>query len=377
MSRTFGAGIIGCGSISLTYLRLAPLFRGIEIRSAADIDMNAAKARAGEFGLKAQTVKEMLKSGDIDIVVNLTVPGAHYKVSKAALEAGKHIYSEKPLTLSLAEGKDLARIAKKYGLKAACAPDTFLGGAHQQARQAIDDGLVGKIVAGTAHIMGRGMENWHPNPGFFFKPGGGPVLDMGPYYITNLINLVGPLKRVAAMSATPRKFRLIGSEPRKGERIPVKTPTTLHALLEFANGAKITLSASWDVHAHRHQPMELYGLEGAIFVPDPNFFGGEVVVARDGADAKPLPLSDHPFAVPNQDHGDQKWANYRSAGLADLAQAIVQGRDARCSIERALHALEVMTAILESAESGKFVDLKTTCTRPRALPPAEAQALMK
>ena len=377
MAKTLGVGVIGCGNISAAYLRLAPLFKGIEIKAVADINMEAAKARAKEFGVEAQTVKELLANPDIAIVVNLTVPAVHYKVSKQILEAGKHVYSEKPLTLSLAEAKDLQKLATRKKLKAACAPDTFLGGAHQQARQAIDDGLIGKVTSGTAHVMGHGMEHWHPNPDFFYKPGGGPILDMGPYYITNLINLIGPVKRVAALSGMARKSRLISSAPRKGEKLAVKTPTSYHALLEFANGAQVTLSASWDVYAHRHQNMELYGTEGAMFVPDPNFFGGEVQVAGNDTVVKTLPAWDHPFGVNNQKSQQGDVANYRAAGLADMAQAIMAKRDVRCGIERPLHAVEVMTAIMKSGETGKFVTLKSTCTRPKALGVDEAKALLK
>ena len=378
MSKTLGVGVIGCGNISATYLKLAPLFKGFEIRSVADLDMAAADARAAEFGVAAQSVKDLLNNENIQIVINLTVPAAHYKVSKQILEAGKHVYSEKPLTLSVTEAKQLQALANKKKLRVAAAPDTFLGGAHQQARKAIDDGLIGKVASGTAHIMSHGMEHWHPNPGFFYKPGGGPILDMGPYYIANLINLVGPVKRVAALSSTPRKTRLISSAPRKGETIRVSTPTTYHALLEFVNGAMITLSASWDVFAHRHDHMEIYGTDGALFVPDPNFFGGEVIMAGSDTVRKPLPVWDHPFGMPNHPDDEGQVANYRGAGLADMAQAILQKRrDIRCGIDRMLHVVEVMMAIKASGETGKFVTLKSTCKRPAYLGPEEARALLK
>ena len=269
MTKTLGVGIIGCGNISTTYLTLAPLFKGIEIRAVADLDMAAAQARATDYGVIAQSVAELLRNDDIQIVVNLTVPAAHFKVSRAILEAGKHVYTEKPLTLSIAEARQLQRIARAKRLQVAGAPDTFLGGSHQLARKAVDDGLVGKIAGGTAHIMSRGMEHWHPNPDFFFKPGGGPVLDMGPYYITSLVNLLGPVKRVAALTGMARRQRIIESAPRKGEKIAVKTPTTIHALLDFASGAMVTLSASWDVYAHRHPHMELYGSDGRSSCPIP------------------------------------------------------------------------------------------------------------
>ena len=377
MSKTLGAGIVGCGNISAAYLKLGSLFKDFEIRAVADLNMAAAEARGNEFDVQAQSVNDLLKNDNVQIVINLTVPAAHFKVSKQILEAGKHVYSEKPLTLSVAEAKDLQKLAKKKKLSVASAPDTFLGGAHQQARKAIDDGMIGKIASGTAHVMGDGMEHWHPNPDFFYKPGGGPILDMGPYYIANLVNLVGPVTRVAALSGTPRKQRLISSEPRQGGKLKVTTPTTYHALLEFTNGALITLSASWDVYAHRHPNMELYGTEGAIFVPDPNFFGGEVIVAGGDTVRKTLAPWDHPFGVNNHKCSQGDVANYRGAGLADMAQAIMRKRDIRCGIDRMLHVVEVMTAIMKSGETGRFVTLKSTCKRPAYLGPDEARALLK
>ncbi len=374
---TLGVGIIGCGNISTTYFELSPLFKFIEMRACADIDSGAANKRAKEYGVKAQSVEELLRNDDIDIVVNLTVPAVHTTVSTAILEAGKHVYSEKPLTLSVAEGKAMAALADRMNRKVACAPDTILGGSHQQARKTLDDGVIGQVVSGTAHIMGHGMEHWHPNPDFFFKPGGGPILDMGPYYIGNLINLIGPVARVAALSGTARPARTISSAPRRGESIPVETPTTYHALLKFVSGALVTLSASWDVYGHRHQNMELYGTQGAMFVPDPNFFGGEVKVGGTDTIMKPLTPWAHPLGVANQKHQENMYANYRSVGLADLAQAILEGRDARCSIERTLHAVDVMTAIMASGERGEFVTLSTTCTRPEPLGIEAAKALLK
>lgn len=371
-----GIGIIGCGNISTTYLKLAPLFKGLDVRAVADMNMDAARARAAEFGTKAQSVEDLLANKDVDVVINLTIPDAHFGVSKAILQAGKHVYSEKPLTLSLADGLALRDLARDKGLSVGCAPDTFLGGAHQQARALIDEGRVGTITAGGAAVMGHGMEHWHPNPDFFFLPGGGPMLDMGPYYLANLINLIGPVKRVAALTSAAQSERTIGSEPRKGERLPVKTPTNIHALLEFGNGATVTLSTSWDVWSHRRGHMELYGTEGSIYLPDPNFFGGTVEIAgRDGVVTEVAPW-EHPFGVTNQDHGGRMLANYRTAGLADMAQAVMAGRDARCSIDRALHGVEVMTACLRSGREGAFVTMQTSCTRAAALGVAEARALL-
>ncbi|QPC86326.1 gfo/Idh/MocA family oxidoreductase [Mesorhizobium sp. NBSH29] len=376
MAKKLGVGIIGCGNISATYLGLAPLFRGVEMRACADINMDAANARAAEYDVRAETVEGLLRAGDIDIVVNLTVPAVHYAVSKQVLDAGKHVYSEKPFVLDVKEGLDLKTRAEKKKLRVGSAPDTFMGGAHQLARQLIDSGAVGNITSGTCHVMSHGMEHWHPNPDFFFQPGGGPILDLGPYYISNLVQLIGPVKRVAALATIPSKERTISSQPRAGEKIPVSTPTTIVALMEFQNGAAITFNASWDVWNHGHAPMELYGEEGTIHVPDPNFFGGEVRYSKRDKLFKKAAKWAHPFGVANQKHARGMQANYRTAGLADMALAILEDRPHRCSLEAALHAIDVMTGILKSGETGKFVDMTTTCERPAALGIREAKALL-
>jgi predicted dehydrogenase len=377
MARELGVGIIGCGNISTTYFSLAPLFRGLKVVACADLNPAAAEARATEYSVKAQTIDALLANDEVDIIVNLTIPDAHYPVSKRILEAGKHVYSEKPLVLSLEQGEDLRAIAKAKGLSVGCAPDTFLGGSHQLARAYIDKGGIGRVTSGTCHVMSPGMEMWHPNPDFFFLPGGGPILDLGPYYIANLINLIGPVKRVAALTSMANETRTITSQPRNGEVIPVKTPTNIHALLEFQNGATITLSASWDVWSHRHANTELYGTEGSLYVPDPNFFGGVVEASGRNKDIQPLEAWDHPFGRNNQESPQGPRANYRTAGLADMAVAILEGRDARCSLERTLHGVDVMVSILKSGETGEFVTLSTTCTQPAALGIDEAQALLR
>ncbi|PWE56673.1 oxidoreductase [Metarhizobium album] len=377
MAKELGVGIIGCGNISTTYFSLAPLFKGIEVRACADLNVNAAQARAEEFNVKAQTIDELLANDEIDLVVNLTIPDAHYSVSKSILEAGKHVYSEKPLVLTLEQGEELHRIAREKNLSVGCAPDTFLGGAHQLARKYVDEGGIGRITSGACYVMGPGMESWHPNPDFFFLPGGGPILDMGPYYIANLINLIGPVKRVGAMTSMANTTRTITSKPRTGEIIEVKTPTTIQALLEFVSGATVTLSASWDVWSHRHANMELYGTEGSLYVPDPNFFGGTVEVSGRDKEIRTLEAWAHPFSVENQQHPQGMMANYRTAGLADMAMALIDGRDARCSLERTLHGVDVMTSILKSGEERRFIDLSTTCTQPAALGIEEAKALLR
>ena len=372
-----GVRIIGCGNISAAYLRLAPNFNGIQVLAVVDLDHDVAVARAEEFGVRADSVDRLLASDDIDIVANLTPPNAHFAVTKQILLAGKHAYSEKPLVLTLAEGNELAAIAAANQLRIGSAPDTFLGGTHQNARAVLDSGAIGNVIAGSCHVMSHGMEHWHPNPDFFFLPGAGPILDMGPYYITNLIQLIGPVKRVVSLASSATPTRTILSEPRKGEVIPVKSPTNIHALLEFEQGATITLSASWDIWAHRHTHMELYGTEGSLFLPDPNFFGGVLERAgRDGVITQ-VPEWDHPLGVPNEDIDKARpRANYRSVGLAEMAIAILQDRPHRCSLKLALHAVDVMTSILKSGETGEFVEMTTTCERPEALSPDQAQQLL-
>lgn len=368
-------GVIGCGNISPIYFRLSKLFKTIGVHACADINPVAASDQAEQFGLEAMRVEDLLNS-NLDIIINLTVPSAHFEVSKAILNYGKHLYSEKPLTLSLADSITLRDLAQKNGLKVACSPDTFLGGSHQKARNLIDSGAIGEIVGGTCHILNHGMENWHPNPGFFFQSGGGPVLDLGPYYITNLIHLLGPVMRLTALSSIPQKERMITSQPRYGEKIKVKTPTTIHAVMEFVNGSLVTLGASWDVWKHGHRNMEIYGTEGSLVIPDPNYFGGELLRSLRDSKFEKENTDIHPFSIPNFETSIGMVANYRTAGLADMAEAIMTGREPRCSIELAIHTVEVMTAILRSSETGKTIHMKTICEQPKPLSSIEAKQMI-
>ena len=379
MTKTFGVGIMGAGNISSAYLKLAPLFKGLEVRAVADIVPAAAQKRADEFNVQAQTPDELLKNSEIDIIVNLTIPSTHYSVSMDIVSAGKHAYSEKPFVLSLEEGKALKKAADERGLKVGSAPDTFLGGAHQQARQIIDSGQLGKIMSGTTHVMSRGMEHWHPNPDFFFQPGAGPILDLGPYYVTDLVHLLGPVKRLSAFTNMARTEREVTAEgPYKGTFVKVGTPTTIHGVLEFHSGAIITIGASWDVAAHDHHNIELYGTDGTIFVPDPNFFGGDLVTANVAGERSNVTPWDHPFGKANQDLDKPTHrANYRTAGLADMIASIDGGYNARCGLDVALHGVDVMTSLLKAGETGQVITLSTTCERPLALGPDEARALLK
>ncbi len=380
MAKTYGVGIMGAGNISSAYLKLAPLFKGLEVRGVADIVPDAARRRGEEFGVHAMTPDELLKNSEIDVVVNLTIPATHYQVSMDAISAGKHAYSEKPFVLSLKEGKALKKAADARGLAVGSAPDTFLGGAHQQARDIVDSKQLGKITHGTTHVMGRGMEHWHPNPTFFFQPGAGPILDMGPYYVTNLVQLIGPVRRVTAFTGSAKPHRVVSTPGSSmlGKKIKVETPTTIHGILEFHSGAIVTIGASWDTFSHGHHNIELYGTEGSIFVPDPNIFGGRIdVTDQTGARSTVTPW-DHPFGTINQGIGTANaQANYRTAGLADMMQAIDKGRAARCGLDLALHVVDVMTSLLKAGETGKVITLTTTCERPRALKPKDALALLK
>lgn len=349
-------GVIGCGNISRAYLTAAQGFPVLDIKAVADLDMSAAEAKADEFGLKAMTVDALLADPSIELVLNLTIPAAHVSVGLATLRAGKHAYSEKPLGIDFSEARTLIAEGERLGLRVGCAPDTFLGGGHQTARDVIDSGVLGEPVGGTAFFMCPGHERWHPNPDFYYKPGGGPLLDMGPYYITDLVNLLGPVARVSGMAPKPRPQRTITSEPRKGEIIDVEVPTHIVGLLEFQSGAVATITTSFDVAGHKHLPIEIYGTEASLLVPDPNKFGGEVMLLKKGGEWTEVPV-ERPFAD----------GNYRSLGLADMAAAIREDRPHRASGALALHVLEVMDAVGRAIANGKIVDITTRPERPEPL----------
>jgi predicted dehydrogenase len=352
-----GIGIIGCGNISEAYLKAASAFPILDIRGVADLRPEAAKARADQFGVKACSVDALLGDPAVEIIVNLTIPAAHVEVGLLAIQAGKHVHSEKPLGLTVAHARTLLEAAAKKGLRVGCAPDTFLGGAHQTCRKLIDEGAIGKVVAGTAFFMCPGHERWHPNPAFYYAAGGGPMLDMGPYYITALVNLIGPVARVSGVAARVRAERLITSEPLKGTVIPVEVATHVTGTLEFASGAVVSITMSFDVPKHRHAPIELYGTAGSLIVPDPNYFGGTIEMAITGGDWAHQPTQ--------HAHAD---GNYRIMGVADMAQAIRDKRPHRCSGDLALHVLEVMEAFQVSMDTARHVTIETRPQRPDMLP---------
>ena len=357
-----GVGVIGCGNISPAYLKAARLFPILDVRALADLDREAAEARANEFSLKATTIEALLADPTIEIVVNLTIPKAHVAVGLQAIAAGKHVHSEKPLGVAVAEARKLIEAAEARGLRVGCAPDTFLGGAHQTCRKLVDEGRIGQPIAGTAFFMCPGHERWHPNPAFYYQEGGGPMLDMGPYYITDLVNLLGPVARVCGMATKLRSERIITSEPRAGERVPVRTATHVAGGLEFVGGAVVTIAMSFDVPRHKHVPIELYGSAGALIVPDPNYFGGEIEIATADEDWAPVPV-EHAY-----DDG-----NYRVIGAADMATAIRAGRPHRASGQLAFHVLEVMEAFQRSSDSGRFVTIESRPARPAPMPTGFAE----
>lgn len=369
-------GIIGCGNISTAYLDLAPKFVGYSIVACADINTELSQTQAAQFNCDALSVEELLADDTIDLVVNLTIPAAHYEVSSAILSAGKHVYSEKPYVLSMKEGLALKELADKNNLRIGSAPDTFLGGSHQRARECVDANMIGRIVGGSCYFQTHGMEDWHPNPDFFYQPGGGPILDMGAYYLSNLIQLMGPVKQVVAMSNKPFNERTISSEPRAGEVIPVGIQTTFNAIIEFDQGAQITFGASWDVWSSENNLIELHGTKQSMFVPDPNHFGGNVRVTDGKSEQVFEPLLT--LSAPNHldAHGVLK-SNYRGIGLADMAVAILEDRVHRCNGELALHVIDVLMSIEASAESGRFEKISTTCEQPAAMPDAIAKTLVK
>ncbi|HEX3983573.1 MAG TPA: Gfo/Idh/MocA family oxidoreductase [Acidisoma sp.] len=356
MQKTVGIGIIGCGTISPAYLKAAKSFPILDIRALADVNPEAAAARAAEFGLRATSVDALLADPSIEIVVNLTIPKVHVEVGLHVLASGKHVHSEKPLGITTAEARRLLEAAAARGLRIGCAPDTFLGGAHQTCRKLVDAGAIGVPIGGTAFFMCPGHERWHPAPAFYYLEGGGPMLDMGPYYITDLVNLLGPVARVAGMTTMLRSTRTVASQPLAGTTIPVEVPTHVAGTLQFVSGAVISMAMSFDVPKHRHVPLELYGTEGAMIVPDPNFFGGQIERAETGGDWLPI-ATEHAYAE----------ANYRIIGVADMAHAIRENRPHRASGALAFHVLEVMEAFHRSSERGGFITIESRPARPEPM----------
>ncbi len=352
-------GLIGCGNISAIYLKNLTASSDVRVVACADIDVERARARAQEFGVpKACTVEELLADPEIDIVVNLTIPASHAEISRRALEAGKHVYLEKPLAVELQDGRDVVALAESKGLRIACAPETFLGGGIQTCRKLIDEGAIGRPIAATGFMMGSGPEAWHPDPIFFYQKGGGPLFDMGPYYLTAFIFLLGGIRRVTASAAISLPERVVGSGAKKGERIPVETPTHIAGVLDFASGAVGTLITSFDVAAGTNltNMIEIHGTEGTLRVPDPNTFGGPVKLKKPGGDYEDVPLA---FGYDD---------NMRGIGVIDMARAIAEGRPHRASGQLALHVLETMNGLLQASAEDRHIPLEPLAERPAIMP---------
>ncbi len=361
-------GVIGCGAISNAYFNHAKLYPDLlDVAAVADINPDAAKAKAAEHNIaKVLTVKQLLKDPSIEIVLNLTIPAAHADIALAALKAGKHTYSEKPLDISVAKGKRIVKLANAKNLRVGCAPDTFFGAGHQTARKLIDDGVIGKPLVATAYMMGHGHESWHPSPVFYYKPGGGPMFDMGPYYLTAMINMLGPISAVTGMADIMIPERTIthknkegGPGPLFGQKIAVETPDHVAGTIKFQSGVIgtiITTFAIWHGTHDGKNPITIYGTEGTMKVPDPNGFDGDVFVRRhDESDWRQVP------------HTHAKGFG-RMVGVADMAMAIRNNRPHRASLEQAFAVLDAMDGFLKSSKTGKVHNLTTDYQRPAMLP---------
>lgn len=348
-------GIIGCGNISPQYFKGGENAANLDIVACADLDHEKAKMRAQEFDCDALSVADLLAISDIELVVNLTVPVAHVEVGLQILQAGKHAYSEKPFAVDLQDGRKLLSYANDRNLKLGCAPDTFLGGGIQTARKVLDDDLIGDVISGTAVWSSPGHERWHPSPAFYYDVGGGPMLDMGPYYITALVNLLGPVESVAGFSSRFRDRRVATSEKARDLEIEVKVDTHVTGVIRFRNGALVSVIMSFDTVKSRSPLLELHGTEGSLLLPDPNGTSGPVRLFRLGAED----WAEVPLAYPK---------NARMIGVVDMVAGIEHGRPHRANGELALHVLEVMLAFEESSRAGRHIEITSDALRPAALP---------
>lgn len=349
-------GVIGCGNISGAYLGASGTFPILEIAACADIDLERARQKAVDFGVPhACTVPELLAMDDLDIVVNLTIPQAHVLVGIAALEAGKSTYSEKPFSVNRQDGKRLLDAGKSHGLRVGCAPDTFMGGGIQTCRKLIDDGWIGEPIGASSFMTCHGHESWHPDPNFYYQPGGGPMFDMGPYYLTALVVLLGPIRRVTGSARMTFPERTITSQPRYGQVMKVNVPTHVAGVMDFASGAVGTILMTFDVWAAELPRIEIYGTEGSLSCPDPNGFGGPVKLRRAGSSDWSQPPLIRPEA-------------HRGIGVADMAAAMQSNRPHRASGELAYHVLDVMQAFHDASAENRHIDIESDCQRPAPLP---------
>lgn len=378
----FNVGVLGIGDISDVYIRNLQKYCVVNVLGCAGRGLVAAQAKAATHGLERAyaNADALLADPDIQIVLNLTTPAVHAELNLAVLKAGKHVYTEKPLAATAAEGLAILALARERGLQVACAPDTVLGGRLQTCRRLIDEGVIGEVTAASAFVVSHGHEWFHPNPDFFYRPGAGPLLDIGPYYVAALVSLLGPVQRCCAMARRGSSTRTIQSAPRMGEVIPVEVDTHISGSLEFANGAVGTLLASFDVWDSELPRLEIYGTKGTICLRDidpvdgPNLFGGEVWLRTEyeyrwKGLPRQQPLPDW-VNVPVR-HGFNETShrdNSRGIGLVDMAYAIRQGRAPRLDGHMAYHCLELMEGMLASASERRFVEISSTCERPAPMP---------
>lgn len=354
MDKALNVGVVGCGDISSIYMERGRSFGVLLLKSCADLVTDRAKAQAKRFDIeRVLTTKELLADPDIDVVLNITPPAAHFEVGLAALDKGKHLYNEKPLALNRGQGRKLLETAKAKNLRIGCAPDTFMGAGVQTAIRLIDEGALGEVTSALAFMACHGHEHWHPSPEFFYQPGGGPLFDMGPYYLTALCAALGPVKRVSGSTKTSATERVVDQGEYKGRRIEVKTPTHVTALLEFECAAAATLVMSFDVWAHDLPFLEIHGTKASLSMPDPNTFGGPLrLFDRSVNEWMEVPI-ELPYAE-----------NSRSVGLADMARAILANHPHRASGGMAYHVLDVMEAVYDSARVGRFMDIESSMDRP-------------
>ena len=377
-------GLIGCGNIAETYFRSQEYFNNINFVACADKFPEAAVKCAEQYNIKALSVDEILKDKDIDIILNLTIPQAHFEVSKLALEAGKHVYSEKPMSINYNDAKYLLELASRNNLYFGNAPDTFLGGGGQLSRELIDKGEIGKILTGNFIFAFPGVQEFHPNPESWFQFGGGPVIDMGPYFFTTLVNLLGPAKNVRARGKLFSNHREYLVGPKKGQSFDVEIPTSVMLDVEFVNETIVQGFISFDVQNHARNHMELYGTNGSLVVPDPNMFGGPVILSHElGSEWKEISVENKYLGKTNiinhsgRSNEAPKQSNYRGIGLAEMIYSIENNRKHRCNDQLALHVLDLIESTILAAESKKEIQLRSSCEQPKPLIEEEIKILLK
>jgi predicted dehydrogenase len=364
-------GVIGCGFISGIYFQNLTKFAAVEVVACADLNPTLPKAVAEKYpGIQAMTTDELLADSSIDIVLNLTQPKFHNEVMKAGVAAGKHVYGEKPLSVEFEDAAELMALAGRAGVRVGSAPDTFLGAGIQACREVIDSGAIGEPVGATAFFTSHGVENWHPAPGFYYERGGGPMLDMGPYYMTALVSLLGPAKSVSGSARISFPERTITSEPLNGTKIQVETPTHISGTVDFVSGAIATVLTTFDTWGAKLPFIEIYGSEGSLSVPNPNNFGDPVQIITRPTAAQ---VASQTGSQSNREWEEVPYSrpfseNSRGLGVADMAASITAGEPHRASGALALHVLETLHAFTWSSDSGRRFDLTTTCERPAPLP---------